>query len=92
MRRLLGIVLGGALGYVANGLLLWLCGLLPGPIAEAFGQGLIWLGYPMAHFLSLVLRMPFQQEAALLLMLYGIQATFVLVGAIGGWVVPRWRW
>ncbi len=92
MRRLASVLLGGGLGYVVNALLMGFAGVLPSGAREALVEGLALLAYPIARFLALVSGWPFQAEAALFMYMIAIPATFIVVGMIGGWVIPRWRW
>jgi hypothetical protein len=90
--RLAGVLVGGVLGYVVNALLLGLADALPSHARETFVEGLALLAYPIARLLAFVVGWPLQAEAAMFLYMIAIPATFVLLGMIGGWVVPRWRW
>ncbi len=90
--RLLGVPLGGVLGFVLNILFWALADVLPSQARETFVEGLVLVAYPIARLLSFVTRWPLEAEPAMFLYSVAIMATFVLVGMIGGWVVPRWRW
>jgi hypothetical protein len=92
VRGLVSVLVGGVLGYMVNALLLGFAGVLPSGAREAFVEVLTLLAYPIARFLALVSGWPFQAEAALFMYMIAIPATFILVGMIGGWVIPRWRW
>jgi hypothetical protein len=54
--------------------------------------GLVLLGTPLARLYGLLSGSPLQHEWAMMVYWMAIPATFVLVGAIGGWLIPRTRW
>ena len=88
----MGVLLGGVSGYLVEALLWVLSGVLPDEARSTFVEGLALLAYPIARSIALVLGWPLQGEAAMFAYTIAIPTTFVLVGMIGGWVVPRWRW
>ena len=91
VRRLASVAVGGALGYGADVLLMDLAGLLPSHARETFVQAAL-LAYPIARLLAFVTRWPLEAEPAMFIYTIAIPATFILVGMIGGHVIPRWRW
>jgi hypothetical protein len=90
--RLAGVLVGGVLGCVVNALLVGLASVLPGHARETLVGGLTLLAYPIARLFALAAGWPLQAEAGMFSYMIAIPATFILVGMIGGWVVPRWRW
>ena len=85
-------MVGGGLGYLACALLTAFSSVLPGQAHEAFVDGMLLLAAPIAYLLSFVTGWPMQAEPAMFLFMVAMPANFIVVGMIGGWVVPRWRW
>jgi hypothetical protein len=87
MRDLLVISLGAGGGAVTAVIAIAIAYMLPDAGRKAWGEVLAWIAHPVAIVIAAITRQPLQAESSLLIHIVAIIVTFMVVGALVGWLL-----
>lgn len=86
MRDLLMISLGAGGGAVTAVIAIAIAHMLPDTGRKAWGEFLAWIAHPVAMVIAAITRQPLQAESSILIHIVAIIVTFMVVGALVGWL------
>lgn len=89
MREILYVSMGTGAGAAVAVLAFAIARLLPDATRTIWAEMLSWIAHPVAVIIAAIAGHRLQAEASMAIHLVAIVVTFMLVGAVAGWLVSK---
>lgn len=86
MRDLLVVSLGAGGGAVTAVIAIAIAHMMSDAGRNAWGEFLAWVAHPVAMVIAAITKQPLQAESSILIHIIAIIVTFMVVGALLGWL------